>query len=130
MATVAVDFDGVIHSYRAGWGDGSIYDEPVPGAAEGLAELMTRYAVFVHTSRDPLAVAEWLARLAFDVTLRVPESGFWDERGRLLVTDRKLPAVAYVDDRALRFTSWSQTLQDLALTRPDPRASTATTGRP
>lgn len=33
--------------------------------------------------------------------------------GMLLVTNRKLPAVAYVDDRAVRFESWNQTLATL-----------------
>ena len=31
----------------------------------------------------------------------------------LLVTDRKLPALAYIDDRAVRFTTWDQTMQEL-----------------
>jgi hypothetical protein len=39
---------------------------------------------------------------------------FWNLRGQLLVTDRKLPAVAYIDDRAIRFTHWDQALNDLA----------------
>lgn len=39
---------------------------------------------------------------------------FWSERGQLLVTNRKLPAVAYIDDRGIRFESWDQALADLA----------------
>lgn len=39
----------------------------------------------------------------------------WDGRGQLLVTNRKLPAIAYIDDRAIRFTSWQQASYDLAL---------------
>ncbi|MFB4275740.1 hypothetical protein ACBJ59_10645 [Nonomuraea sp. MTCD27] len=45
MATIAVDFDGVIHTYGKGWHDGSIYDEPVPGALDALRSLMKEYAV-------------------------------------------------------------------------------------
>lgn len=39
---------------------------------------------------------------------------FWDTRGVLLVTNRKLAARAYIDDRAIRFESWEQALRDLA----------------
>jgi hypothetical protein len=42
---------------------------------------------------------------------RMPE--FWNGPS-ILVTRRKLPAVAYIDDRAIRFTSWDQALADLA----------------
>lgn len=38
---------------------------------------------------------------------------FWNERGQVLVTQRKLPAVAYIDDRAVRFTDWPQALAEL-----------------
>src|SRR5690606_42044179 len=51
MKTVAVDFDGVIHAYSRGWQDGSIYDEPVPGAVDGLRQLMEQYAVHPHDPR-------------------------------------------------------------------------------
>lgn len=38
---------------------------------------------------------------------------FWNDSTRLLVSNRKLPAVAYIDDRAIRFESWYQALTDL-----------------
>jgi hypothetical protein len=38
---------------------------------------------------------------------------FWNLRGQLLVTNRKLPAVAYIDDRAVRFESWPQALAEV-----------------
>lgn len=38
---------------------------------------------------------------------------FWNLRGQLLVTNRKLAATAYLDDRAVRFESWSQALSAL-----------------
>lgn len=124
MSTVAVDFDGVIHAYSRGWGDGTIYDEPVPGALKALRTLLEEHAVFVFTSRDPQQVADWLrergveARTLYDLRmvegLSYSYGTFWDRRDVILVTDRKLPAIAYIDDRAVRFRNWAQALQELA----------------
>lgn len=116
VKTIAVDFDGVIHAYSRGWDDGTIYDPPLPGALDGLRALMEHYAVFIHTTRTPSHVAEWLSEHGFQTCVEGPMHApmtFWNEQGRLLVTDRKLPAVAYLDDRAVRFTSWSQALLEL-----------------
>ena len=125
MATVAVDFDGVIHAYDKGWQDGSIYGEPVPGAFDGLTLLMQRYAVFIHTSRDPGQVGRWMKKHSdipvawFEDDRNPPQ--FWNHQDSILITSRKLPAVAYIDDRAIRFESWDQALADLepgAVTAP------------
>lgn len=113
MKTIAVDFDGVIHAYRRGWADGSIYDEPMPGALGALRALMRDYAVFIFTTRQVEQVAEWL--INHGMPCRVGYDGpFWNERGSLLVTNRKLAAVAYIDDRGIRFESWEQALAALA----------------
>lgn len=117
MRTVAVDFDKVIHAYRQGWGDGSIYDEPVPGALDALRTLMTSYAVFIHTTRDMFQVADWLRDRGIECRVDAAKGSlrreFWDEQGAVLVTNYKYPAVAYIDDRAIRFTNWAQALNDL-----------------
>ena len=78
---------------------------------------MQRYAVFVHTTRKPSQVARWIEDKSghgIECVTRVPHGGFWNERGYLLVTRRKLPALAYIDDRGIRFTSWDQALAELA----------------
>lgn len=112
--TVAVDFDGVIHAYTKGWGDGTIYDGPMPGALAALHELMQRYAVVVFTAREPEAVKPWLEQFGFDVALDGhPDVQFWNRIGQILVTNRKLPALVYIDDRGIRFETWDQTLADL-----------------
>lgn len=118
VSTVAVDFDGVIHAYGKGWQDGSIYDGPVPGAFEALRLLLETYAVFIHTTRDPASVARWIrAQSGIETSWCADENDvgeFWNDQSCILVTRRKLPAVAYIDDRAIRFTSWGQALADLA----------------
>ena len=115
--TIAVDFDGVIHAYSRGWADGSIYDPPLPGALDGLRTLMAQDAVFIFTSRNTEQVANWLfERGEFNITWEPPGEStceFWNDRDRLLVTNRKLPATAYLDDRAVRFADWGQALADL-----------------
>jgi len=119
VQTVAVDFDGVLHSYDKGWHDGSIYGDWMPDAETALGQLMQQYAVFVHTTRNPRQVAQWIERKSWhdiDCTTRLPRTWygrrkpFWNTQGLLLVTNRKLAAIAYIDDRAVRFTNWRDAL--------------------
>ena len=116
--TVAIDFDGVIHSYEKGWGDGSIYGTEVPGAFGAIWFLMELFNVFIFTSRDPVEVAEWLGRMGgFNCRVDLPAAKagrkFWSDPDWLLITDLKLPAIAYIDDRGIRFTDWRDALSQL-----------------
>jgi len=145
--TLAIDFDGVIHRYSQGWQDGTIYDPPMPGAIAGVRCLMEYDACFVHTTRPAEPVVSWLEGHGLPATAddhcpACNELGhgpgitdcplcegtgllhFWNERGKLLVVNRKLPALAYLDDRAVRFTAWDQALGELGVVlgrslRPD-----------
>jgi len=105
--TISVDFDVPVHDYTRGWQDGSIYGDETPGAFAALRGLMAIDSVFIHTTRPAAPVAAWLAEhgefetLADDGTLGLE---FWNRRGVLLVTNRKYPAHAYIDDRAVPFT--------------------------
>ena len=116
MPTLGIDFDGVIHRYSRGWGDGTAYDDPMPGAIEGLKLLMDHYAVFIFTSRNSDQVLKWMADntdISCVTDEQVPTRTFYDLKGTILITNRKLPAVAYLDDRAVKFTSWDTALLDL-----------------
>lgn len=145
--TISVDFDGVLHRYGRGWADGTIYDGPMPGALAGLRILLDLDAVFILTSREPEQVMPWLESYGFDVTidercatcLRSADPAcptchgarllaVWDLRDQLLITNRKLPARVYLDDRAIRFTDWHQAVTDVTAavcnplqTTPQPR---------
>lgn len=127
--TIAVDFDGVIHQYEE-WCD--VSNDPIDGAFEGLYALMEKYAVFIFCARpyetaseDPPRaraglrdIPSWFEQHGFkhpvicDLSL---ETRFWTQRNVLLVTNQKLPAWLYIDDRAITFTSWKQTRQAVSL---------------
>lgn len=121
MRTIAVDFDGVIHQYSRGWADGTIYDPPIAGAIEGLRSLMKNYAVFVHTTRDPKQVSEWLNYQGIPTELYIHDDAhtFWYGQDSILVTNFKLPAIAYIDDRAYFFTGWGKVVEDFGVVPED-----------
>jgi hypothetical protein len=95
--TVAVDFDGVLHSYTTPWVNAhTIPDPPVEGAIQWLKEIVRDLDVVIFTTRGRtdegrLAVWRWLVSNGYDV-------------GPVLrITDEKPPALIYLDDRAYRF---------------------------
>lgn len=95
--TVAVDFDGVLHSYTSPWvNPETIPDPPVAGAIEWLMEIEKDFAVVIFTTRGKTpegqrAVRHWLH-----------ENG-WASGMNVTVTAEKPPALIYLDDRAWRF---------------------------
>ena len=103
--TIAIDFDGVVHKYSKGWQDGEIYDEPVEGALRGLLELcMKGYKIVIFTTReDTTSIKEWIHR-KYDFYF--PNQEIFEFE----VTNKKPPAIAYIDDRGIRFTNWKDML--------------------
>ena len=94
--TVAVDFDGVLNSYRTKVGldkQHLLPDPPVDGALEWVTELLKHFNVVVFTCRASFpqgkeAIETWLEKHGFPA---------------LPVTSEKPIAHAYVDDRAIPF---------------------------
>jgi len=129
--TIAIDFDWVIHKYSKWWHDWTIYDNPIDWAFEYIEQLIKEwYSVFIHSTRSPRKIKQWLEPLImvsayehywpgespFDYrwtrywyTCEVINffsnwfSKFWNKQGVLWITNKKLPAIAYIDDRAVRF---------------------------
>jgi vacuolar-type H+-ATPase subunit F/Vma7 len=97
--TVLVDFDGVIHRYSMGWHDGTAYDEPMPAAKEALKAMTERgYEVVIFSTREWKQIRDWLNLYGFNF---------------YRITNVKIPAVAQIDDRAIRFENWPQSIDDL-----------------
>jgi len=112
--TLAIDFDGVIHGYSKGWQNGEIYDRPIKGAARFIYDCMFEYNwnVFILSTRDPSQIEPWCRavlfqgkELPFEIT-QIPFSHgvFWNKKKNLGITNRKLAADVYLDDRAMLFT--------------------------
>ena len=119
--TIAVDFDGCIHSYEKGWAAGEIYGTVVPGFFEWLFDAATRFDVVIHSSRATkpshiAAMHAWLDKhyqawrgLQQDL-VRYPG------HLKLPIVAEKPPAWLTIDDRSFRFDGhWDE----LALTVPE-----------
>jgi len=105
---LAVDFDGVLHSYRSGWmGPDVIADDPVPGAIEFLREALQHFDVCITSTRNNTAegVAEMRRWLISHGGLDIVES----IRFPLL----KVAALVYMDDRALQFKGEWPSMEEL-----------------
>ena len=94
---LALDFDGVIHDDKHPVA-GKRMGEPMPGAAQAIEELQDQgHQVIIHTVRgnSPKHIEDWLEFYGFDIDT---------------ITATKPVADVYLDDKGMRFTSWSEAL--------------------
>jgi hypothetical protein len=116
---IAFDFDGVLHEHgKMRWPAGRLDFAP-------LREAMKRgYAVTIMTANIPASVGRELEKHGFKVYVDSKMSySRWASKGVILVTNRKVSAVAYVDDRAIHWTFGSDpaAIWDAAeLVKPSP----------
>lgn len=89
MINVAVDFDGVLNTYKGWEGENELYS-PRVGAKEFLSKLSENYRVIIYTSRNIESIEKWLKKYDLDVYVSY-------------VTNNKPPAKCYIDDRAVNF---------------------------
>lgn len=115
MATVSVDFDGVIHENKKNL-DPEYFAEAIPGAFLALAQLQKRYAVIIQTYRKPGRVLEWMRP---QTPLIFATGGYqvtqWEDRSRILITNQVLPVFAHIEREVVPFHHWAQALVDLEM---------------
>ncbi|MFH0977785.1 MAG: hypothetical protein V1837_00640 [Candidatus Woesearchaeota archaeon] len=86
---VCIDFDGVIASY-SGWKGSKHFGKPVRGIKEFLEDLQkTGLSFVVLTSRAPKTIKHYFKKYSIPAPDRV--------------TNVKIPASVYIDDRCIRF---------------------------
>lgn len=107
---IAIDFDGVIHNADKGWGDGTCYGDPLPGALEALKALSGKYKIIIFTAKaksdrplvdgktGAMLVTEWLEKHQVSQYVHT-------------VTSDKPRADLYIDDNGYRFENWNDTLK-------------------
>jgi len=111
--TIAIDFDGVIHSYSRGWQGGKIYDPPVEGTREALTELRAKgWKIYIFSTRT---------NKIYHKNDHPPQ----EERMKTYLEEHGIPydkiwsfgkpmADIYLDDRALNFRGkWVDSLQEI-----------------
>lgn len=120
--TCAIDFDGVIHSYGE-FGDGTVKGDPIEGAFQSIVELLEVMHVCIFSCRPPELIAAWLekhnAPFAYQVIEETEEfrkKMKWDEDMIVGITQVKVIAKYYIDDRGIRFDEskpgeWRDTLK-------------------
>ncbi len=104
--TVSLDFDGVIHKYSQGYKDGTCYDNPVEGAGDFIKDLFNKgYTVFILSARSSEMIKEWFKVHFPDIETSIIDNDyeFWNCHNLLGITNRKLPAHIYIDDRGFKF---------------------------
>lgn len=111
---LGLDFDGVIHKNSRGFHDGTIYDEPLNGALEGIKHLNENlgYDLVIYTCKAnpnrPLVNGKTGIELVWGW---LEEYGVKDNIKD--VTYIKPNAVAYIDDKGITFNNWSECIKQV-----------------
>jgi len=119
--TIAFDFDGVIHKYRKGWQDGSVYDEIEHSVLKVIKKLLEEgHSVFIMSTRSKRQIKRFFdsfiveheifgmefkenTLIPFDYKIIPARRKFWSKKYVLGICNHKVVFDVLVDDRAINF---------------------------
>ena len=110
---IAIDFDGVIHACSKGYHDGTVYDVPIEGSIDAIKFLCNKgfkiviYSCKSRTDRPSVngkngteMIWDWLEK--YNIKQYISD-----------VVSEKPRAICFIDDKAIRFTNWEDTIDKL-----------------
>ena len=106
---IAVDFDGVLHSFKSGWtGACDIIDPPTDGAIAWLIKLVYSYDVVIFSARNEnadaiCAMKRWLFKYGM----------LWMDIDKIDFPTKKPSCHILIDDRCFCFKEQFPTLDEL-----------------
>lgn len=100
--TLCIDFDGTI-CQKQSYGNGAITSKPNDNAAKVIQQLADEYEIVIFTTRANDEVKG-------DVNKKIETVRNWLIFHQIpfsRITCKKPVAIAYIDDRGIRFTNWN-----------------------
>lgn len=111
LQQIAIDFDGVIHKNSKGFHDGTVYDEPIEGALDAMKAISEHCDIIIYTCKAkpdrPLIEGKTGVELIWEWLNKYNIAPYIKE-----VTYEKPRAIAYIDDKAIKFENWNNTLKE------------------
>lgn len=107
-----IDFDGVISKYTNGWNNGILVDDPMDGVKEAIDHFKgLGFEIIIFTTRASKShnVNPTSEQLIQDLQKWLKEHEIQYDA----ITADKLPALAYIDDKAIRFTNWFDVIKQV-----------------
>lgn len=98
---ICIDFDGVIRDNTNDTQVEYMQTSPIDGSFRSIKKLESQgYTVIIFSARDQDSIYQWLKAYYPPEYGKIPE-----------ITNVKPPAIAYIDDRAIRFeNNWASIL--------------------
>lgn len=111
---LAIDFDGVIHGYSKGWQDGTIYDPPKENTKWAMDHLKRLgYELVIFSTRNYDRTVDGIQQKNQIEEIRNYLNKYNIPYDRIHTDAGKPLCKLFLDDNAIRFDNWTQSIIDI-----------------